>query len=162
MFDENKLRFQIIPGDKEIVTSLERLKYASFDALNDEITVSLGEFLERNMTGLMALYENEIVAGCFACNHAPILYISSLFVKKEYQRCGYHLGKRILLKTLQQKAEFEKHYKEHFEIAKMYAMNEKLKNLYLSWGFEAPYDSLLVRKYLWGGIGCILQKMKLF
>ena len=72
MFDENKLRFQIIPGDKEIVTSLERLKYASFDALNDEITVSLGEFLERNMTGLMALYENEIVAGCFACNHAPI------------------------------------------------------------------------------------------
>ena len=30
----------------------------------------------------------------------------------------------------------------------MYAMNEKLKNLYLSWGFEAPYDSLLVRKYL--------------
>ena len=116
MFDENKLRFQIIPGDKEIVTSLERLKYASFDALNDEITVSLGEFLERNMTGLMALYENEIVAGCFACNHAPILYISSLFVKKEYQRCGYHLGKRILLKTLQQKAEFEKHYKEHFEI----------------------------------------------
>lgn len=148
MFDENKLRFQIIPGDKEIVTSLERLKYASFDALNDEITVSLGEFLERNMTGLMALYENEIVAGCFACNHAPILYISSLFVKKEYQRCGYHLGKRILLKTLQQKAEFEKHYKEHFEIAKMYAMNEKLKNLYLSWGFEAPYGSLLVRKYL--------------
>ena len=127
---------------------MERLKYASFDALNDEITVSLGEFLERNMTGLMALYENEIVAGCFACNHAPILYISSLFVKKEYQRCGYHLGKRILLKTLQQKAEFEKHYKEHFEIAKMYAMNEKLKNLYLSWGFEAPYDSLLVRKYL--------------
>ena len=100
------------------------------------------------MTGLMALYENEIIAGCFVCNHAPILYISSLFVKKEYQRCGYHLGKRILLKTLQQKVEFEKHYKEHFEIAKMYAMNEKLKNLYLSWGFEAPYDSLSVRKYL--------------
>ena len=67
MFDENKLRFQIIPDDKEIVTSLERLKYASFDALNDEITVSLGEFSERNMTGLMALYENEIVAGCFVC-----------------------------------------------------------------------------------------------
>lgn len=40
MFDENKLRFQIIPDDKEIVTSLERLKYASFDALNDEITMT--------------------------------------------------------------------------------------------------------------------------
>ena len=78
---------------------------ASFDAINDEITVSLGEFLERNMTGLMALYENEIVAGCFACNHAPILYISSLFVKKEYR--NQKVGSTLLEKVLNDCKEYQ-------------------------------------------------------
>lgn len=148
MFDENKLEFKTIPYDRQIINDLEVLKKTTFANLGNGIIYEPEVFDAKSMTGLMATYDGEVVAGCFVCNQEPILYISSLFVKNEYQRCGYHIGKQILLKTLQQKVEFEKYYEKQFHLARMYALNEKLRNLYLSWGFEAPYDSLLVQKAL--------------
>ena len=145
MLDED-IKLKIIPCSYEIVRNLEKVRLDAFDKPNENVEMLTKEFFAENTSGIMALYKDEIVAGCYVSSHAPVLYISYLFVHPDYQKKQYYIGKKILLETLKRKIDFENYYCEKFSSAHMIAENKKLKELYLSWGFEAPYQTLLVRK----------------
>lgn len=146
MFDESKLEFIQIPYNREIITDLEELRADAFGKIMEDVYNSTDEFLLRNLTGIMTTYEKEPIAGCYVSSHAPTLYIPYLFVKPDFQRKKYYIGKKTLLETLKRKRNFEKYYHEEFDTVEMIAKNKQLQELYLSWGFNAPYKTLLVRK----------------
>lgn len=144
------ITFKLEESSLDIANKLEELRLKSYGinpSPKDYDSYYIENIVNGNMLAFTCSIDNKLVSGCYISNAFNSIYIDYLFVLKEYQNKGLHIGRQLLQFILDNKTLVEEYYKTVFTESRLYALTDKTKEIYNNMGYkEEQATNLLCKK----------------
>lgn len=144
------LKYQVESNSLELANKLEFLRLSSYGFTPTEEDYDqyyIENIINKKILVITCYKDEKIVGGCYISNTLNSIYIDYLFILPEYQETGLRLGRKLLQFILDNKHLVEEYFDREFSQSKLYAPNEKTKNIYKKLGYDEE-NLLLCKKLL--------------
>ena len=145
------ITFKLEESSLDIANKLEELRLRSYGinpSPKDYDPYYIDNIIKGNMLAFTCYKDNDIIGGCYISNAFNSIYVDYLFILKEYQNKGLHIGRQLLQFILDNKILVEEYYKTEFNESRLYALTDKTKEIYSSMGYEEETTTNLLCKKL--------------
>lgn len=144
------IKIILLAPNEENICLVERLRYNAYGYNIEEKdirkTYYAHELREKHMCIFACYYQEELVAACYVSDSFRSLYIEQLFVAKDYQEIGLHLGKTLLEYILGHKQIVEEIFQTKFSWSKLAHSSTKSKTIYEKIGYKEVNQILNIMK----------------
>lgn len=144
------ITFKLENQSEETAMKLEDIRLRSYGIKptpNDYEKYYIDNIINGSILVFTCYLDNQLVGGCYVSNAFNSIYIDYLFVLREYQQKGLHIGKQLLEHIIANKHLIEEYFGREFSESKLYATSDKSKKIYHKMGYEEePTTELLCKK----------------
>lgn len=144
------LTYKVESNNLETANKMEFIRLSSYGFTPTEEEYDsyyIQDIINGRLLVITCYQDNKLVGGCYISATFNSLYIDYLFILPEYQETGLRLGRKLLQFILDNKHIVEEYFDTEFNQSKLYAPNEKTKNIYKKMGYKQEND-LLCKKLL--------------
>lgn len=145
------IKYKVEDASLELANKMEFIRLSSYGfapTKEDYDPYYLENIKNGTLLIITCYYNNELVAGCYVSDTFNSIYIDYLFVLKDYQEQGLHLGKNLLQFILDNKHLVEEYFDKEFTQSKLYPSSIKSRNIYESIGYVPDTNHDLLCKKL--------------
>ena len=144
------ISYKVQIGSKELALQMETLRFSSYGITATEEDYDphyLNSISNGNILVVTSYNDGKLVAGCYISNTFHSLYIDYLFVLKDYQEQGLHIGRQLLEFILANKSIVEEYFGESFTESRLCSVSKKSTSIYKKVGYnETDKEDLLCKK----------------